>query len=138
VPSDGVAEGPSASASVTVGQSEFDLVQELSGVTSTDPCPDCEFTFDVTYTTVSQSGSCYLTCDFLFQDGDHTFGYSSAQGMVMVYFSYYQYGGWYGWYYATFDGSRLDFYWNGHGYTQGGYWDVDGGTMTGLAINSEP
>jgi hypothetical protein len=138
VPSDGLAEGPSASASVTVGHNVFELVQELSGAAAADPCPDCEFTFDITYTTLSQTGSCSATCGFLYPDGVHTFGYSSVQGMVMVYFSYYDYSGWYGWYYATFDGARVDFYWNGHGYTQGGYWDVDGETMTGLAINSEP
>ncbi len=138
VPSDGQAEGPSASASVTVGSNVFEQVQELSGVAATDPCPDCVFTFDVTYTTVSQTGSCYLTCDFLFPDGVHTFGYSSEYEALMIYLSYYVYSGWYIWYYAALDGDHLEFVWHGHGYTQGGYWEVDGDTMTGLAINSEP
>ena len=137
-PSDGQVDGPDGTASVVVGSSEYELVQELDGVTAADPCPDCEFTFDITYTTVSETGSCGALCGFTFPDGVHTFGYSDPYQGVMIYFSYYEYAGWYVWYYAEFDGTHLDFWWNGHGYTQGGYWDVAGDTMTGLAINSEP
>ena len=137
-PSDGQAEGPPGTASVVVGFNEYEIVQELSGVTAADPCPECDFTFDITYTTLSETGTCQALCGFVFPDGLHTFGYSHDYQGVMIYFSYYEYSGWYMWYYASFDGSHLEFWWHGHGYTQGGYWDVDGETMTGMAINTEP
>jgi hypothetical protein len=35
------------------------------------------------------------------------------------------------------DGDHIDFYWNGAGYTQYGYWDVTFPTMTGKAYNIE-
>ena len=65
--------------------------------------------------------------------------YSSVAGMIMLYRADY-YGGyvWYPWYYATLNGSHIEFIWDGYGYTSSGYWDIDGDTMTGQAVNAEP
>ena len=136
---DGQMDGPPGSASVTIGFNEFELVQSLEGGPASIPCPDCDFTFDVVYTTVSQTGSCDALCGFTFPDGvPIPMGFDESYGMIMMFISYYGYEGWYGWYYAYPSDDLIEFGWYGYGYTQQGYWDVDGDQMTGLAINSEP
>lgn len=132
---DGTAEGPPGTAAVTIDQNEFLQEQALAGVPATDECPECDFTFDVTYTTTLVEGSCSVLCDYLFADGVYTLGFSSTQGMVMIYWTGY---GWNGWYYASLTDDRVDFHWYGKGYTQQGYWVLDGENMTGMAFNSEP
>jgi len=139
VAADGQAESPPAVATITIGVNVFEQVQSLSGGPSSVICEECEYTFDVTYTTISVEGVCSATCWVLYEDGTYPMGYSSAAGMILVYRADY-YGGyvWYPWYYATLSGSHIDFVWDGYGYTSSGYWDIDGDTMTGLAINEEP
>jgi len=112
--------------------------QDLSGVTSATPCPSCDYTLDVTYTTFLSEGTC--TICLAFPDGTYTLAYDSD------YYESYQVillgigGQWYYWY-GVEEGEThtLEFDYQGGGYTQSGYWDMTGDTsMTGKAFNSEP
>ncbi len=137
-PFDGRDEGPVATATTSIGINVFEQVQELSGGPSTLECPQCDFTFDVTYTTISVQGACYYSCWVLFPDGVYHMGYSSEAGWIYLYTGngYGEYT-WYPWYYAQLDGNHIDFHWYGYYYVSAGYWDIDGDTLTGLATNTE-
>jgi len=119
------------------------LEQTLDGVPAASPCPDCDYTFDVTYTTVDSDGSCTLGPPFA--DGVHTLAFDSD----WTYLSSGPYeviliddNGWRFWYraYSGQGGHSLEFSYQGNGYTMSGYWDIagEGAAMTGLAINTEP
>ncbi len=118
----------------------FSLEQDLAGTTSGTPCPSCDYTFDVTYTTVETTGTC-IECR-IFPDGTWTLAYDSdyltSYPVVLLGTG----GQWYFWYYALLgeDGHTFAYEYDGAGYTQTGYWDVAGGnaSMTGKAINTEP
>jgi len=119
---------------------EFYLAQELAGVTSGTPCPDCDYTLDITYTTALEEGTCAVC--IAFPDGLVTLAYDSDyQGQYTVILLGVG-GQWYFWYlaYPGAGGHSLEFESFGGGYTQTGYWDVSGdnSTMTGKAYNSEP
>jgi hypothetical protein len=138
VPSDGVDEGPPAVATIHIGANEFQQIQSLAGGPATVPCDSCDYAFDVTYTTVSVIGACSTSCYVLFADDTYSMGYSSGYGMLVLYFDYQGEAFWYPWYYADVDGSHIDFWWDGYGYSSYGYWDIDGDSMTGQAVNEEP
>jgi hypothetical protein len=138
VPTDGTAEGPPGEATIAISGNEFRQIQSLSGGPSSVDCPDCDYAFDVTYTTVSVTGSCSTSCSVLFPDGAYSMGYSSAYSMIVRYFSYHGEAVWYPWYYADVDDTHIDFWWDGYGYSSYGYWDMDGDTLTGQAVNEEP
>ena len=97
-----------------------------------------DYAFDVTYTTVSVTGTCSASCYILFPDDVYPMGYSPSYGMLVLYFDYHGEVFWYPWYYAEVDGNHIDFWWDGYGYSSSGYWDVDGDSMTGQAVNEEP
>lgn len=137
-PDDGVDLGPAGVATVAIGANEFRQVQSLGGGPTEVVCDSCDYAFDVTYTTVSVTGACSTSCYVLFADDTYAMGYSPAYAMLMLYFSYHGEAFWYPWYYAQVDGSHIDFWWDGYGYSSYGYWDVDGDTMTGQAVNEEP
>jgi len=110
--------------------------QDLVGQEALNGCPGCEFTFDITYTTTAQGGTCVFCWDL--DDGVHTLGYDGD-------YMYYGYGpyevvlyddatyGWLFWYtaYAAYGGHdvALFFYSYYYGYTfdQYAYWDITGG-----------
>jgi len=138
VPSDGIAEGPPGEATIAIGANVFQQIQSLGGVTTEVPCDGCDYAFDVTYTTVSVTGTCSASCYILFPDDVYPMGYSPSYGMLVLYFDYHGEVFWYPWYYAEVDGNHIDFWWDGYGYSSSGYWDVDGDSMTGQAVNEEP
>ena len=130
-------DGAADAADADCPQATYYLEQSLAGVSSSVPCPSCDFAFDVTYTTVSEIGVCSFGCGVYLSDGVYPLGYMSYYGFIALYISYPPYAGWYAWYYASAAGPHIDFYWNGSGYSQYGYWDIQGQTMTGKAVNLE-
>ena len=119
------------------------LEQSLSGVPSSSPCPDCDYTFDVTYTTVSSEGSCTLGAPFadgvhrLALDTDWTYLTNGPYEVILV-----DDNGWRFWYHAYpyQGGHSLEYGYQGNGYSMSGYWNIaaEGAAMSGLAINSQP
>jgi len=123
--------------------------QDLAGAPSTNMCPDCEFSFDIDYTTTDTYGSsCFFCYDF--PDGTYTLGvdmdyyidyYGNLYGPYQMVFWYY--GGWNWWYsaYADYNGHSVVFWYYGSYYNysvyQYGYWDIAGGGMTGKASTIE-
>jgi len=111
--------------------------QSLAGATSTTATmADADYTFDITYTTVSSTG----TSQYAFPDGVYTFAYDSdyQYGGYDAPSIFWYYGSWY-WYYIAYPGQgghTLEYAYPSWG--QYGYWDVTGGTaMTGMAINTQ-
>jgi len=118
------------------GPGGYYLEQALTGGPPTYQCPECEFAFDVTYSTVTEQGTC-AAC-IAFADGVYPLGWMSDYSIVVLYIYYPPYAGWYLWYYGSATGTHVEFYWNGSGYSQYGYWDVQPPNMSGMAFNSEP
>ncbi len=119
--------------------------QDMAGVPASNQCDGCEFTFDITYTTISQTGTCFFCWDF--DDGTYTLGYD-ADYMYGSYGPYeivfYNYGGsWVIWYmaYGQYGGHDVATFWMddyyGYNFYQYGYWDIAGGNMTGYASTTE-
>jgi len=115
--------------------------QDLTGTPSNNPCPGCEFTFDITYATTDQYGSCMWCWDLA--DGQHTLGYDAdyyygSYGPYEAVFLDYS-GSWSFWYsaYAGYGGHDVVFffytYYYNYVFYQYGYWDISGGAMTGFA-----
>ena len=105
--------------------------QDLTGGPSATNCPGCDYTYDITYTTTAQSGTCLWCWDLT--DGVHTLGYDSDY-MYGPYGPYeaifYDYGGsWNFWYsaYAGYGGHGVTFFFYTYYYQyalyQYGYWD---------------
>ena len=114
--------------------------QTLDGVPSQNECPGCEFTFDITYTTTDQYGSCMWCWDLT--DGQHTLGYDAdymygSYGPYEAVFYDYQ-GSWSFWYsaYAGYGGHDVAFFFYTYYYNytlyQYGYWDMGGGGVSGM------
>jgi len=115
--------------------------QTLLGTEITDEeqiCQSCNYTFEVTYLTADEDGECNY-CGF-FPDGVYTLAYDSnyyGGGSAI----FYGYGGHFYYWYAAYPGAgghSFEFYYQQGGYTQMGYWDVDHGSMTGMAYYTEP
>jgi hypothetical protein len=107
-------------------------VQSLTGVTSTTAtCADCDYTFDITYSTTEGGGSQYALAD-----GMYTLAYDSDyQGAYTILLFHYG-GSWY-YYYMAYPGQgghTLEYVYASWG--QYGYWDVSGDAMTGEATNT--
>jgi len=122
----------------------YECVQSLAGIESAEPCPQCEFVFDITYTTTHQTGTCTMCWDF--DDGVHTLGYDAdyvydgySYEVVLLYMEGYD--AWVFWYSArtSYGGHDLTFYFYDPTYYfyQYGYWDMSGSEMTGLATTVE-
>ena len=115
---------------LTIENSPYMRRQELSGTSSASPCPGCEYTFDITYTTVLQNGTSLFGIDLddgqysLGYDGDYLYGGNTYELIFMDY-----YGSWYIWYMAEagYGGHDIAFSWydyNGsYTVSQYGYWD---------------
>ncbi len=115
---------------LTIENSPYMRRQELSGTSSASPCPGCEYTFDITYTTVLQNGTSLWGLDLddgqysLGYDGDYLYGGNTYELIFMDY-----YGSWYLWYMAAagYNGHDIGFSWYDYygSYTvsQYGYWD---------------
>ncbi len=111
----------------TGGTPSYFCEQELTGAAIAN-CPNCDYTFDVTYTTTAQNGSCMWCWDFA--DGDYQLGFSATAGAIYLYYT--AYSSWYWWYYASAGGAHdVEFYYSGYYYSynfeQTGYWDFSGG-----------
>jgi len=137
IPSDGHQTGETNADQVTVAEQPpaFFHVQQLAGGPSSIPCEDCDFAFDVTFSTLATQGEC--TYCLAFDDGVQSLGYMSTYEIIALYLDYPPYLGWYVWYYTSSTGNRIDFTWNGDGYSQYGYWDVTLPSMTGRSFNLE-
>jgi len=97
-------------------------VQSLAGGLPTYNCPDCDYAFDITYTSLHTNGTCD-SC-VAFADGIYPLGWMSSYSIVVLYIYYPPYAGWYLWYYGSMTGNHVEFYWDGSGYSQYGYWDI--------------
>ena len=107
------------------GSLEYIHRQILTGV-PTNTCPQCDFTFDITFTTVAQNGSCLWCWDLA--DGDYELGFSIGDGAIYLYYTGYYGSDWYWWYYASMGGAHtVEFYYDSYYYSytfdQSGYWD---------------
>ncbi len=99
--------------------------QDLSGPPAASPCPTCDYSFDVQYTTVSTTGTCSACAAF--PDGTYGLAYDSDYYNGTYTVILLDYGGtWYFWYmaYPGQGGHYLEFAYSGTGYTQYGYWDI--------------
>jgi len=110
----------------TVGGSMDYFVQQVLIGTPTTNCPSCDFTFDITFTTVAQNGTCMWCWDLA--DGNYELGVDISGGTIYLYYTGYYGSAWYWWYYATTGGAHtVDFYYDSYYYSyvfdQSGYWD---------------
>ena len=120
--------GRSETRETTGGAPSYFRAQDLVGTSTTD-CPNCDYTFDITFTTVAQNGTCAWCYDL--DDDVHSLGYSDSLGAIYLYYG--AYSSWYWWYYATAGGAHdVEFWYDAYYYTysleQEGYWDWTGGT----------
>jgi len=115
--------------------------QDLSGTLVSEDdggCTTCTYTFEITYLTDTVVGSC-SACSF-FADGVYLMAYDNSfygGGAALL----YGYGGKFYYWYAAYPGAgghTLEFYYQYGGFTQFGYWDVAGDTMTGKTFYTEP
>ena len=110
----------------------YEREQELAG-TSTTPCPGCEYTFEITYNTLAESGTCSIC--WALDDGTYTLGFD-VDYMFGGYGPYevilYDIGGagnwtFWSWAYAGQGGHDLAFTYSyedyGYGFYRYGYWD---------------
>jgi len=121
----------------------YTLAQDLVGGPPSTNCPDCDYTFDVTYTTTAETGTCTACAGF--PDGTYTLAYDSdymyqGQGPYPSVFIYDAEWKW--WYNAEagYNGHTLAFYYSAQdgSYYQYGFWDVVETSMTGYAYQNEP
>ncbi len=115
---------------LTIENTPYLRRQELAGTAAASNCPGCEYTFDITYTTVIQNGTSLWNYDM--DDGTYTLGYDGdymyAGSSYEVVFLDYN-GGWYLWYMAQagYGGHDIAFSWYNYYYSytvsQYGYWD---------------
>ncbi len=111
------------------------MVQSLTGVASSTVCQTCDYSMDITYTTIQSASSQYALPDGVYTfayDSDYTYsGYDAPS--IFIYYS-----GW-GFWYAAYPGQgghTLELAYSPYG--QYGYWDVvgQGDSMTGQVTNT--